>query len=711
VTKIAFGGTTVDVPAVGQATINGLYGQLKISADGTYTYTPFAASYAGGDTVHTMNPASSNFSGVNSTVTKNAITVHSSNNADLTWNATGAGIAIGTDGIEGNEKLQISFDASDKVTVTLATLCTDGGGVDYVVHLANGTTVSGEFDLEHNSNQNGVGSFTLNSSSFGGVEITGVDVFSIDNSAMKTTSFVVQNVTISSHDCPPDQGQDQFTYTLRDGDGDTSTAKLTVEGDNPVLVVGENVNDKTGSTTEHHIGCDHGDITGHKAGDILVGDVGGSKQVNQTKDYNVVLILDISGSMGEGPGSKLQLLKDAVSHLLQDFNDYDTGSIKVHVVPFGTTAFGEGTFDVTTAQGYADAVAFVQAMDNNGAQFTNYEAPMTAALNWLNGASSNDPIPGASTTTYFVSDGEPNRYQNGSNQTVEGSADTVMAQIHGSDGSDEVAGLQAHGQVIGIGIGVNSTTLGRLDTIDSHHDALDVQDANDLDSVFQNLNPLNNPSAVGGDTLTGGDGNDIIFGDSVYTDVLAAAQHLTTKPGAGWEVFDQLEAGMGTNAAWTRADTVDYIKSHGLELSAESLSSTGEHRTGGNDIISGGNGNDTIYGQEGRDTITGGAGNDTIYGGSGDDVFKYVGNDGQDTIKDFHIGDVLDVSGLLQGYDPVQDSINDFVFKTESAGNTTIYVNDTGVGGMAGAHAIATLEGVTGLNIEQITNDGKTVVV
>ncbi len=44
VTKISFGNTTITVPAVGEATINGDHGQLKISADGSYTYTPFTTS-------------------------------------------------------------------------------------------------------------------------------------------------------------------------------------------------------------------------------------------------------------------------------------------------------------------------------------------------------------------------------------------------------------------------------------------------------------------------------------------------------------------------------------------------------------------------------------------------------------------------------------------------------------------------------------------
>ncbi len=40
VSKITFGGKTVDVPSTGTATIAGTYGTLKIAADGSYTYNP-----------------------------------------------------------------------------------------------------------------------------------------------------------------------------------------------------------------------------------------------------------------------------------------------------------------------------------------------------------------------------------------------------------------------------------------------------------------------------------------------------------------------------------------------------------------------------------------------------------------------------------------------------------------------------------------------
>ncbi len=131
---------------------------------------------------------------------------------------------------------------------------------------------------------------------------------------------------------------------------------------------------------------------------------------------------------------------------------------------------------------------------------------------------------------------------------------------------------------------------------------------------------------------------------------------------------------------------------------------------GGDDWLYGRGGNDTIYGGAGNDRIVGGAGSDTLYGGSGADTFLYEAiNDGVDRIKDFNKaeGDKLDLSALLNGFDPVTESINDFVFATHSGGNTTISVNMAGTGA-GGATAIAVLEGTT-VSIADLFNNGNIV--
>lgn len=92
----------------------------------------------------------------------------------------------------------------------------------------------------------------------------------------------------------------------------------------------------------------------------------------------------------------------------------------------------------------------------------------------------------------------------------------------------------------------------------------------------------------------------------------------------------------------------------------------------------------TIYGGTGNDSLYGGAGADIFAGGRGADLFSLIANanGAVDTIKDFKVldRDVLDISKMLTGYDPLQDSINDFVQMTTSNGHTEISVDRDGAG-------------------------------
>lgn len=76
----------------------------------------------------------------------------------------------------------------------------------------------------------------------------------------------------------------------------------------------------------------------------------------------------------------------------------------------------------------------------------------------------------------------------------------------------------------------------------------------------------------------------------------------------------------------------------------------------GNDQLNGGAGNDTLIGGGGRDTLVGGGGNDILDGGSegdsltggiGHDTFLLNGTSGQDTVRDFVVGE--DRIGLPTG--------------------------------------------------------------
>ncbi|MBP0604612.1 Ig-like domain-containing protein, partial [Aeromonas sanarellii] len=128
-----------------------------------------------------------------------------------------------------------------------------------------------------------------------------------------------------------------------------------------------------------------------------------------------------------------------------------------------------------------------------------------------------------------------------------------------------------------------------------------------------------------GDTLYGGDGNDILFGQG-GDDFLYG--------GAGNDI---LFGGSGNDTLYGES---------------------------GSDVLSGGSGNDTLYGGTGNDVLSGGLGNDILVGGLGDDILKgdagadaftwlkgdtEAGKVAKDYIVDFSKseGDKLDLSDLL----------------------------------------------------------------
>ena len=101
-----------------------------------------------------------------------------------------------------------------------------------------------------------------------------------------------------------------------------------------------------------------------------------------------------------------------------------------------------------------------------------------------------------------------------------------------------------------------------------------ITTANELADVLEEVTTIDfdELSAVGDDTIVGGEGDDLIFGDALFTDLVATEAGLSNDPGAGWECFRSLEAGdaatgsytfdNGTTvdyANWTRTDTINYI--------------------------------------------------------------------------------------------------------------------------------------------------------
>jgi len=165
------------------------------------------------------------------------------------------------------------------------------------------------------------------------------------------------------------------------------------------------------------------------------------------------------------------------------------------------------------------------------------------------------------------------------------------------------------------------------------------------------------------------------------------------------------------------------------------------HGGSGRDLINGGSGNDHLYGDDGRDYLYGGFGNDVLEGGAGNDVLldtfgsdtfiigegkDLVGSSGNDDTFVFNAmddqvdrifgfstgadGDTLDISNILNGYDPLSDAITDFVQITENWFGSYLSVDVDG--GADNFVQIACLYGTTGLtNEEALETTGDLVTV
>lgn len=126
---------------------------------------------------------------------------------------------------------------------------------------------------------------------------------------------------------------------------------------------------------------------------------------------------------------------------------------------------------------------------------------------------------------------------------------------------------------------------------------------------------LTNSNGSSGNSLSGGDGNDLIF--------------------AGSGGAETLDGGNGTDTLDTTTWNGDYV----VNLTTGLTNFAGEVYTNFENLIAGG-GYDTLTGTSGNNIIQAGAGNDTIFGGAG--VDQMFGQDGDDILVADAIGELLD---------------------------------------------------------------------
>lgn len=211
-----------------------------------------------------------------------------------------------------------------------------------------------------------------------------------------------------------------------------------------------------------------------------------------------------------------------------------------------------------------------------------------------------------------------------------------------------------------------------------------INSAEELDAALKGGSSSTELAELGNDDIYGGDGNDIIFGDTINTDALSW-EGRELPEGSGMAALKEfLKVSSGGNEP-TEQQLYDYIKAGQAEFNVA------DDTRGGDDTLYGGKGDDILYGQGGDDILVGGKGDDILFGGAGADTFKWDLNDqgtsdnpAEDQVMDFHMGefgvdgeaDRLDLADLLQ--DESSGSIDEYIFAEQQGDDTVLHVKSGG---------------------------------
>ncbi|MFC4297050.1 retention module-containing protein [Castellaniella hirudinis] len=536
--------------------------------------------------------------------------------------------------------------------------------------------------------------------------------------------------TGSGGGAPDLSGLTASVTSVESANSDEATTTVPATIDHYTETVGTSGNDtlpSSGSGADSH--------------DVLIGDPGGMVPGEPVPggNYNVALLVDLSYSMQENNAGKngkdidrLAIAKQALEGFADKLAAHD-GELIVTLIGFGSRAATPVTVVLNGDDEAGNLAKLKHAIDNltvssvNPGYYTNYEAAFQAAEQWFGkttgaGVHAKD---GYGNLTFFLTDGDPT--MTNSPHPGHGSYETETYTHDMKAGIDAYKSLLTHTgtdvYAIGIGAGVSenqlrffdnttesgSTTLGSIVMDDSGNpnsgskttltgqvgEVTIVDDSKD-DSMQALLNALDKGfqdsthAGAGADTLYGGNGNDILFGDELNVAWLdwAGKDKPADETLNNLDVLKDYLTQAHDGVAPSNAQVYEFIQANLEKFGASDPSDHNDKLfggdgddvlfgQGGNDELHGGAGHDVLYGGSGNDVLHGGAGNDTLIGGDGHDTFVWTlgdqwadGGHGPvtgpipvDTITDFGKGDtygiqgdtdkshqdVLDLSQLLQG--------------------------------------------------------------
>ncbi|MGX0893488.1 surface adhesion protein [Pseudomonas sp. ADAK2 TE3594] len=575
--------------------------------------------------------------------------------------------------------------------------------------------------------------------------------FTTTNGEANVTGWNLGTLTVT----PPPYYNGQFTLTVTSTSTEAQGGSALSTAQIPVTVYPAVYNATTATAADDT-------ITGTDGNDIMVADIGGltvvpgtnyniafmvdssgsmsTSSISAAKDSLTAVFNTLKQSMGGNSGTVKIFLVDFDTQVNKsvsvNLNDPNALTLLKSVLDSMSSGGGTNYEDVfkTTANWFQSA----DALANTGAKNLTYFITDGKPTYYQNGEQTNPTLYGnvklddVITTTNYKLGQTYSGYLDSTHYLTIDSAGNVTLQTQKNSGhwnSSELGTLHAEGNGTyelsyrdGNGsstgsnaidnstdsfallnnvstveaIGLNKdVTLGDLKPYDSDQTPQTNIDPKDLANSIIGHTEATMPGA---DTVSGGDGNDLLFGDLVSFNGVAGEGY------QAMQAFVAQQTGVDVSKV-TTSNVHQYITEHYTEFDVSGahdgndtlLGGAGNDilfGQGGNDLLDGGKGNDILLGGSGNDSLIGGQGNDILIGGSGADTFIWkAGDTGSDVIKDFKAseGDRIDLRDLLQGESG--STIDNFLKITTLDGVSSLQVSSAGK--FNGADAAAATPDVT----------------
>ncbi|MFJ4196327.1 immunoglobulin-like domain-containing protein [Pseudomonas sp. NPDC089534] len=555
------------------------------------------------------------------------------------------------------------------------------------------------------------------------------------NGEANVTGWNLGTLTVT----PPTYYNGQFNLTVTSTSTEAVGGSASTTATIPVTVVPAVYNAVVATSADDT-------FTGTDGNDIMVADIGGLTVVPGT-NYNIAFMVDTSGSMSTSSINAAKDSLTSVFNTLKNSLGSNSGTVNIFLVDFDTQvnksvsvnlndpnaltllkavldsmASGGGTNYEDVFKATANFFQSAEALANTGAKNLTYFITDGQPTYYQSGEQTNPTLYGnvklddvVKTSNYKLGD-TFSTYIDNTHYLSINSAGSVVLQtykngswnwsslgtIHAQgDGTYELSSLAGSGsstssattdnansafallgglsnvEAIGINSGVSLNDLKPYDSDKTPQTNIDPKDlANSIIGHTEATMP-------GNDTVSGGDGNDILFGDLVSFNGIAGEGY------QAMQAFVAQQTGVDVSKV-TTSNVHQYITEH-----YQAFDVSGAHDgndtllggagndilfgSGGNDLLDGGKGNDILLGGTGNDTLIGGQGNDILIGGSGGDTFVWkAGDTGNDVIKDFKAseGDRIDLRDLLQGESG--STIDNFLKITTVDGVSSLQVSSAG---------------------------------